>query len=47
MTIVGKRTSLYLSDDLAAAVAESGVPLTELVRRAQCARYRREGGRGA
>lgn len=33
MTPVGKRTSVYLADDLAAAVAESGLPLTELIRR--------------
>jgi hypothetical protein len=29
----GKRTSIYLSDDLAAAVEASGVPLAELIRR--------------
>lgn len=28
---MGRRTSVYLSDGLAAAVAESGVPLAELV----------------
>ena len=33
MASVGKRTSVYLSDGLAAAVAESGVPLAELIRR--------------
>jgi hypothetical protein len=33
MAVVGKRTSVYLSDDLAAAVAGSGLPLAKLVRR--------------
>jgi hypothetical protein len=33
MTAVGKRTSVYLSDGLAAAVSASGVPLAELIRR--------------
>jgi hypothetical protein len=33
MAAVGKRTSVYLSDDLAAAVRASGVPLGELIRR--------------
>jgi hypothetical protein len=33
MASVGKRTSVYLSDDLAAAVEASGVPLAELIRR--------------
>jgi hypothetical protein len=30
---MGQRSSVYLSDDLAAAVKASGVPLAELVRR--------------
>lgn len=30
---MGKRTSVYLSDDLEAAVKTSGVPLAELIRR--------------
>jgi len=30
---MGKRTSIYLADDLAAAVEETGLPLAELVRR--------------
>ena len=30
---MGRRTSVYLSDELAVAVAASGVPLAELVRR--------------
>ena len=30
---MGKRTSIYLSDDLAAAVDRTGLPLAELVRR--------------
>ena len=30
---MGRRTSLYLSDDLEAAVRASGLPLAELVRR--------------
>jgi hypothetical protein len=30
---MGKRTSVYLTDELAAAVKASGVPLAELVRR--------------
>lgn len=30
---MGKRTSVYLSDDLAEAVERSGIPLAELVRR--------------
>jgi hypothetical protein len=30
---MGKRTSLYLSDDLAAAARKTGLPLAELVRR--------------
>ncbi len=34
---MGKRTSVYLSDDLAAAVGETGLPLAELVRRGVCA----------
>lgn len=33
MAVVGKRTSVYLSDGLAAAVEASGVPLAELIRR--------------
>jgi len=33
MAIVGKRTSVYLSDSLAAAVEASGLPLAELIRR--------------
>jgi hypothetical protein len=35
---VGKRTSVYLSDGLAAAVEASGVPLAELIRRGLAAR---------
>lgn len=30
---MGKRTSIYLGDDLAAAVEKTGLPLAELVRR--------------
>jgi hypothetical protein len=30
---MGKRTSVYLADDLAAAVDKTGLPLAELVRR--------------
>lgn len=30
---MGKRTSIYLSDELAEAVRASGVPIAELVRR--------------
>lgn len=41
MAGVGKRTSVYLSDDLAAAVAGSGVPLAELIRRGLGAPARR------
>ena len=33
MTAPGKRTSVYFADDLAAAVAESGLPLAKLIRR--------------
>jgi hypothetical protein len=33
MVIMGKRTSVYFTDDLAAAVGASGVPLAELIRR--------------
>jgi hypothetical protein len=31
--MAGRRTSVYLSEDLAAAVDASGVPLAEIVRR--------------
>lgn len=31
--MAGKKTSVYLADDLAAAVEASGVPLAELLRR--------------
>ena len=34
---MGRRTSLYLSDDLAAAVARTELTLAELVRRGVCA----------
>src|SRR5258708_40077820 len=34
--ISGKRTSVYLSADLAAAVERSGLPLAELIRRGIC-----------
>ena len=40
---MGQRSSVYLADDLAAAVKASGVPLAELVRRG----LRREQGRGS
>jgi hypothetical protein len=30
---MGKRTSVYLADDLAAAVEKTGLPLAELIRR--------------
>ena len=33
MEVVGKRTSVYLSNGLAAAVAGSGLSLADLVRR--------------
>ncbi len=33
MGVVGKRTSVYLTEDLDAAVRASGVPLAELIRR--------------
>ncbi|MGH3304619.1 MAG: hypothetical protein ACRDOK_23660 [Streptosporangiaceae bacterium] len=35
---MGRRTSVYLSDDLAAAVTGSGIPLGELIRRGLGAR---------
>jgi hypothetical protein len=37
VTHMGKRTSVYLSTDLAAAVDETGLALAELVRRGVCA----------
>jgi hypothetical protein len=35
---MGKRTSIYLGDDLAAAVEKTGLPLAELVRAASTGR---------